>query len=54
MPATQAPFVGNVNSRVFHASTCRNAGCKNCTRGFATQAEAQAAGFRPAEDCLKR
>lgn len=52
-PATQSPYVGNVNSRVYHTRTCRNAGCKNCTRGFATQAEAQAAGFRPAGDCLK-
>jgi micrococcal nuclease len=50
----QAPFVGNVSSRVYHTRTCRNAGCKNCTRAFATQAEAQAAGFRPAGDCLKR
>jgi endonuclease YncB( thermonuclease family) len=49
----QAPFVGNVNSRVYHARSCRNAGCKNCTRVFATQADAQAAGFRPAGDCLK-
>ena len=52
--AAQAPFVGNVNSRVYHARTCRNAGCKNCTRRFATEAEAPAAGFRPAGDCLKR
>ena len=50
----QAAFVGNVSSRVYHTRTCRNAGCKNCTRAFATQAEAQAAGFRPAGDCLKR
>lgn len=53
-PVAQAPFVGNVNSRVYHARTCRNAACKNCTRRFATQAEAQAAGFRPAGDCLRR
>jgi endonuclease YncB( thermonuclease family) len=46
-PAAQAAFVGNVNSSVYHARTCRNAGCKACTRGFGTQAEAQAAGFRP-------
>ncbi len=53
-PAAQGPFVGNVSSHVYHASTCRNAGCKNCTRRFATQEEAQAAGFRPAGDCLRR
>jgi micrococcal nuclease len=54
IPAAQAPFVGNVSSRVYHTRTCRNAGCKNCTSSFATQADAQAAGFRPAGDCLKR
>lgn len=53
-PVVQATYVGNVNSRVYHLRSCRNAGCKNCTRGFATQAEAQAAGFRPAGDCLRR
>jgi micrococcal nuclease len=46
-------LVGNVNSRVFHAPACVNANCKNCTRRFATRAEAEAAGFRPAGDCLR-
>ena len=48
------PFFGNTRSRVYHAKTCRNARCQNCTREFKTQAEAQAAGFRPAGDCLNR
>jgi len=56
-PATASdvpgPFVGNTRSRVYHAKTCRNAKCQNCTREFGTQAEAQAAGFRPAGDCLR-
>lgn len=55
--AADAPaggFVGNVNSRVYHAPSCRNASCRNCTRRFATRAEADAAGFRPAGDCLGR
>lgn len=47
------PFHGNVRSRVYHAPTCRNARCRNCTREFKTQEEAQAAGFRAAGDCLK-
>jgi micrococcal nuclease len=47
------PFYGNVRSRVYHAPTCRNARCKNCTREFQTQEEAQAAGFRAAGDCLR-
>lgn len=50
---SEARFVGNSRSRVFHALTCRNAGCKNCVRRFATEEEATAAGFRPAGDCLK-
>jgi micrococcal nuclease len=49
-----AGFIGNTSSRVFHAPGCRNAGCKNCTRKFASEQEAIAAGFRPAGDCLRR
>ena len=48
-----AGFIGNARSRVFHAPSCRNAGCKNCTRRFATREAAIAAGFRPAGDCLR-
>jgi len=47
-------FVGNSSSRVFHAPSCRNAGCKNCVRKFSSEQEALAAGFRPAGDCLRR
>jgi endonuclease YncB( thermonuclease family) len=50
---TSSTFFGNVNSRLYHASTCRNAHCKNCTREFHSRAEAEAAGFRAAGDCLK-
>jgi endonuclease YncB( thermonuclease family) len=46
-------FIGNRNSRVFHALTCRNANCPNCTVKFASREEATAAGFRPAGDCLR-
>ena len=45
-------FHGNTFSRVYHAPWCRNYTCKNCTRPFGSDAEAQAAGFRPAGDCL--
>jgi hypothetical protein len=51
-PATG--FVGNVNNRVYHSRACPNANCKNCTRQFASHAEAEAAGFRPAGDCLNQ
>jgi micrococcal nuclease len=45
-------YVGNTRSRVYHVSTCRQAHCHNCTREFATRAEADKAGYRPAGDCL--
>ena len=53
-PTAAGPFFGNVRSRVYHAKTCRNATCRNCTREFKTQVEAEAAGFRPAGDCVGR
>ena len=48
-----AGYRGNVGSGLYHASTCPNAACRNCTRLFTTEAEARAAGFKPAGDCLK-
>lgn len=53
-PGYDGHVVGNVNSRVYHAPTCRNATCRNCTRRFATPTDADAAGYRPAGDCLGR
>lgn len=52
--AVAATFHGNVESRVYHWPTCRNYTCRNCTRVFQSEAEAKAAGFRPAGDCLRR
>jgi endonuclease YncB( thermonuclease family) len=46
-------FHGNTRSKVFHAPTCRNYNCPNCTRQFRSREEAVAAGFRPAGDCLR-
>lgn len=51
---TGAVFRGNTSSHVYHAPSCRNYNCKNCTRVFRSEAEAQAAGFTPARDCLRR
>jgi micrococcal nuclease len=48
------PFRGNTSSRVYHASTCPNFTCRNCTQVFASEADAKAVGFRPANDCLKQ
>lgn len=53
-PGAAARFVGNVRSGVYHADTCKNALCKNCTREFKSEAEAQSAGFRAAGDCLRK
>ena len=50
---TATAFRGNVESRLYHAPHCRNYTCRNCTQVFASEAEAKAAGFRPAGDCLK-
>lgn len=54
--ATEGPVVfhGNTSSHVYHAPFCRNYTCRNCTRPFRSEAEATAAGFRPAGDCLPR
>lgn len=53
-PQGNLTFRGNVNSRLYHAATCANANCANCTRVFASAAEARAAGFTPAGDCLRK
>jgi endonuclease YncB( thermonuclease family) len=45
-------FRGNTESKLYHTANCRNYRCKNCTAQFATEAEAKAAGFRPAKDCF--
>jgi micrococcal nuclease len=47
------PFRGNTSSRVYHASTCPNFTCRNCTQLFASEADAKSAGYRPASDCMK-
>jgi len=52
--AQTTTVIGNVSSKVYHLPSCRNAHCKNCTRTFATRAEADAAGYKPAGDCLKQ
>jgi endonuclease YncB( thermonuclease family) len=44
---------GNVTSLVYHAATCPNFRCRNCTRLFDSAAHAEAAGFKPAGDCFR-
>jgi endonuclease YncB( thermonuclease family) len=50
----KGPFNGNIVSQIYHASWCPNFKCRNCTRTFASEADARAAGFRPSADCLGR
>lgn len=50
----RAAFHGNTSSHLYHAASCRNYTCRTCTRVFASEAEAKAAGFKPARDCLPR
>jgi endonuclease YncB( thermonuclease family) len=52
-PSVAGRFRGNTSSLVYHASTCPNFTCRNCSRVFESEAAAKAAGFRPAGDCLK-
>jgi micrococcal nuclease len=52
-PRIAAGYRGNVSSGVYHATWCPNFNCRNCTRVFTTEAEAKAAGFRPAADCAR-
>jgi micrococcal nuclease len=47
-------FTGNVRSRLFHSARCPNSTCANCTKQFTTRAQAEAAGFRPAKDCVAK
>ena len=47
------PFHGNTDSRVYHARSCPNYNCRNCTQVFQDEADAKRAGFRPASDCIK-
>lgn len=45
---------GNRRSRVFHGPGCPNYTCSNCSVEFATRAEAEASGYRPAGCCFPR
>jgi hypothetical protein len=45
-------MIGNTINRVYHLASRRHATCKNCTRTFASAAEAAAAGFRAPGNCL--
>jgi hypothetical protein len=45
------PYHGNVESRIFHQSTCRYYNCEKCTKVFETREAAIDAGYRPCKVC---
>ena len=44
-------FHGNVNSKKFHSSGCRQYDCSNCTAKFATREQAVSDGYAPCKIC---
>jgi endonuclease YncB( thermonuclease family) len=50
-PPTDAPFHGNTRSKVFHAASCPQFDCPNCTEPFAMREAAIAAGYSPCGFC---
>ncbi len=51
-PIMSSEYRGNVSSRVFHKSNCRDFNCKHCTAGFKSKEEALQAGYRPHKECV--
>jgi micrococcal nuclease len=51
--ATGVTLHGNVSTHLYHTATCPNFNCRNCTRVFTSEADAQSAGFKPAGDCAR-
>jgi hypothetical protein len=51
--AAGVTFHGNTSSHVFHHPSCKNYNCRRCTVLFASLNEAEAAGYKPAGDCLR-
>ena len=50
-PGTARIYHGNVNSHVFHAPSCAQYNCKNCTKELPSREAAVAGGFRPCGIC---
>jgi len=46
-------YHGNRKSHVYHGSSCRYYNCKNCTKVFKSTKEADNAGYRPHNQCVK-
>lgn len=50
-PSANADLFGNVNSLVFHKSTCKSFNSSSCTAPFSSREEAVAAGYKPCGSC---
>ena len=48
---TGGSYSGNVNSGVFHGSSCKHFNCKNCTESFSSRQQALNAGYKPCGNC---
>jgi len=46
-------YHGNVASKVYHAPSCRDYQCPNCTTSFVTKDDASKAGYRPHNACVR-
>lgn len=46
-------YHGNVNSHVFHGSSCRHYNCKNCRQSFSSKSQATRAGYRAHNECVQ-
>jgi methylphosphotriester-DNA--protein-cysteine methyltransferase len=44
-------YRGNVDSKIFHQSSCRYFNCKSCTATFSSREAAINAGYRPCKVC---
>ncbi len=44
-------YHGNIESKIFHKSSCRYYNCKNCIKNFSSREEALRAGYRPCKVC---
>jgi len=48
---TDAPYLGNTSSMVFHRQGCKYYDCKNCTVSFSSRQVAVGDGYKPCGIC---
>lgn len=50
-PAVAGNYHGNLQSHVFHRSSCEQYNCKNCQKSFSSREQAIASGYKPCGRC---